>query len=257
MFKTYKDIFNQRGLYYHQAMVEYPYAREEEFYHTINLAEIKEGNIVCDVPSGGGYLNNFLKDEAKIISVETSAEFLRHCKNKNVGETIICNSLNEIPLEAESVDRVISLAALHHESNKKDFYQESLRLLKNDGLVCLADVMEGTGVSKFLNIFVNEYNSMGHKGEFFNEDTKKDLESIGFDISYASSVSFDWKFDSLKDMVNFCKLLFYIDRADDMQILHGIEKYLEYEKIGNRYYLNWELYFLVARKCNKSDKSKS
>jgi SAM-dependent methyltransferase len=248
MFEDYKDIFNQRGKYYHQAMIEFSSAREEEFYHVLNIADISEGNIICDVPSGGGYLNNFVKYETKIISVETSVEFLSFYENKGNHETIICNSISEIPLPSNSIDRVISLAGLHHLPNKNTFYQESWRLLKEKGILCIADVFVGTGVADFLNIFVDKYNPMGHKGDFLNETTKIDLESIGFQVSFASSIAFKWKFDCLENMIRFCKLLFYINDANDVQILGGIEKYLGYEIIGNQYYLNWELFFLKAIK---------
>lgn len=248
MFETYKDIFNQRSLSYHRAMIEQPFAREEEFYHVINLAEIAKEHIICDIPAGGGYLKKFMKDEAQIISVETSTEFMSYCQKQDVSKTVICDSITKVPLESASIDRIISLAALHHESNKKDFYQESFRLLKEKGILCIADVLEGTGVAKFLNIFVDQYNSMGHKGEFLNPSTKADLQSVGFKILYAEPISFNWKFDSLEDMVDFCQLLFHLDRANKTQILEGIEKYLGYQRIAYSHYLNWELYFLKVKK---------
>ncbi|AFZ55624.1 methyltransferase domain-containing protein [Anabaena cylindrica FACHB-243] len=248
MFEDYKDIFNQRARYYHQAMIDFPLAREEEFYHVLNIADISQGNIICDIPAGGGYLNNFIQYENKIISVETSIEFLSFYGNKGINQTIICNSMNEIPLQSTSIDRVISLAALHHVSNKKAFYQESLRLLKDKGILCIADVFTGTGVADFLNIFVDKYNPMGHKGDFLNETTKADLESLSFQVLSAAQIGFNWKFDSLENMVRFCKLLFYINDANDRQILKGIQKYLGYKVVDNQYCLPWELFFLKARK---------
>lgn len=248
MFENYKDIFNQRGKYYHQAMLEFPLARAEEFQNIINLAQITSGNIICDIPSGGGYLNNFITNDVRIISVETSQEFLSYCQNHNIDKTLICHQISEIPLSSASVDRVISLAALHHESHKSAFYQESFRLLKPNGILCIADVLAGTGVGDFLNIFVNQYNPMGHQGDFFNDNTRNDLESVGFRVESAALISFHWQFNSLENMVRFCKLLFYISEATNNQILEGITKYLGYKKLDNQYYLNWELFFLKAIK---------
>jgi SAM-dependent methyltransferase len=245
MFEAYKDIFNLRGNYYHQAMEKYPFARKEEFKHVIDLADIADNNVVCDVPSGGGYLNQFIHQSVSIISVETSSEFMSFC---NHTKKILCDSITNIPLASSSIDRIISLAALHHVSDKKLFYRESSRLLVPDGILCIADVMEETGVAKFLNIFVDKYNSMGHYGEFFDKTSKKDLLSCDFDVLYSSPIDFVWEFDSSEDMVEFCRLLFYINLGSNEQILEAIEEYLGYQIINNRYFMNWELYFIKARK---------
>ncbi|NES04074.1 MAG: hypothetical protein F6K22_15285 [Okeania sp. SIO2F4] len=81
MFKSYKDIFNQRGVYYHQAMVKYPLARAEEFNNIIRLSDLQNNQIICDVPSGGCYISNFIQQNLKIISIETSSEFIKDSQN--------------------------------------------------------------------------------------------------------------------------------------------------------------------------------
>ncbi|NES78477.1 MULTISPECIES: class I SAM-dependent methyltransferase [unclassified Okeania] len=248
MFDSYKDIFNQRGLSYHQAMMTYPLARAEEFNQVLKLAKIKDDNVICDVPSGGCYLSNFIPRCAKLISIETSEKFIECSQKKDHNIALVCENISHIPLLSESIDRVISLAALHHVDDKFGFYQEAYRLLAQGGICCLADVRKGSKVADFLNIFVDRYNSMGHQGAFWDKNTANQLETVGFQVLVHQAISFDWQFDSLEDMVNFCKLLFGIDKTDNSKILEGIEQYLSYRIEENHYYLCWELEFFQALK---------
>lgn len=248
MFKNYQDIFDERGNNYHRAMIEYPLARKEEFDHVVELSEINDGQVICDIPSGGGYLNQFIDNQVKIISVETSQQFIKNLKSQKNHISVFWQDMSHIPLDTESIDRTISLAGLHHLENKNIFYQEVYRILKKGGIFCLADVKDKSGVAKFLNIFVDQNSSMGHQGDFLNDSTKYELEASNFTILYDSTIEFYWKFNTQKNMVDFCKLLFGIDQATDLQILEGIEQYLGYKIIEEKYYMNWELYFLKLLK---------
>ncbi|NEP05093.1 MAG: hypothetical protein F6K34_09780 [Okeania sp. SIO4D6] len=89
---------------------------------------------------------------------------------------------------------------------------------------------------------------MGHQGAFWDKNTANQLETVGFQVLVHQAISFDWQFDSLEDMVNFCKLLFGIDKTDNSKILEGIEQYLGYRIEENHYYLCWELEFFQALK---------
>src|SRR3954470_15523064 len=76
MFDTYKDIFNARGAAYHQGMLEQPRAREQEFAAILRHAQPRDGQVLCDMPSGGGYLRHFLGGAAvTLLCVETSKAF--------------------------------------------------------------------------------------------------------------------------------------------------------------------------------------
>ncbi|MBD2579636.1 class I SAM-dependent methyltransferase [Oscillatoria sp. FACHB-1406] len=248
MFPDYKDIFNARGIDYHQAMMEYPLARQLEFKNIISISDLEDNQTVGDLPSGGCYLNNFVKKKVKTISVETSVEFARNAKESENNLTITCEDISKIPLLSETLDRAISLAGSHHLPSQPAFYREVHRLLKPGGLFCLADVREGSGVDGFLNVFVDRYNSMGHQGEFLNQNTTIELEAAGFEILYASPIPYTWNFNSVEEMAYFCKRLFYIDRATEQQVIEAIEQYLGYQVSENQCRMNWELFFFKALK---------
>jgi SAM-dependent methyltransferase len=248
MFENYKDIFNQRGFAYHEGMLKYPLARVEEFKQVIQLAEMEDGNIILDVPSGGCYLSNFMNKKVKIISVETSSQFVQDTQSSDSNTVLVCEDITDIPLTTEIADRILSVAGLHHVSDKFAFYQESFRLLKTNGLFLIADAFHDSKVANFLNIFVHQNNSMGHNGEFLDRQAAKELEAVGFQVLYNSSISYFWQFDSPQDMAKYCRLLFGIDRADESTIVEGIDTYLGYQIKQGKCYMNWELHFL---KCIK------
>jgi SAM-dependent methyltransferase len=248
MFENYKDIFNQRGHKYHQAMLQYPHARIEEFKQIIHLADLQDHQIIADIPSGGCYLGNFIEQDLKIISVETSQEFIKDAQTVNNNTIVVCDNINQISLVSDSLDRVLSLAGLHHVDHRLSFYQEVYRLLKPEGIFVIADALENSPVAKFLNIFVHQHNSLGHCGNFLNLATQQELETAKFKVVYAEPIGYDWRFDSLTDMVNYCQLLFGIDRATPQQVQAGIEQYLGYDLKDNQYCLHWELYFLKSLK---------
>ena len=252
MYKTYQDIFNIRGLSYHKAMQNYPLARQDEFKNIIELSDFKDDNLILDIPSGGCYLSNFITHENSLISVETSTAFAQKIKLSNNIKLLICKSLNHINLPSNSADRILSLAALHHVEDKLSFYHEMSRLLKEEGIICIADVLRDSAVADFLNIFVDKYNSMGHQGDFICPKIREELTRLNFNVVFDDVISYPWYFDSVNDMVDFCQLLFGLDKGNDELIKTGIDKYLGYSIKRNKVLMNWQLYFVKAKKVGFS-----
>ncbi len=248
MFDTYQEVFNQRGGMYHQAMLKYPLARKSEFDHAIRLAKLEADQLLCDIPSGGCYLGDFIKCNLKLFSIETSTEFMRCAQSQAAETSFICEDLGHLSLLSNTIDRVISLAGSHHLTDKHRFYKEVHRILKPKGLFCLADVRKGSGVAAFLNTFVDQHSSMGHQGDFLTEATVETLASAGFEVVSHEPIMFCWEFNSLIEMTDCCRLLFGIDKATEAEILKGIQQYLGYEVVDEQCYLNWELYFFQALK---------
>jgi cyclopropane fatty-acyl-phospholipid synthase-like methyltransferase len=251
MFKSYQDIFNQRGKLYHQGMLEFPLARQEEFKHIIQLADLQDDQIVCDIPSGGSYLKNFIDKSVKLISIETSQQFLNAISEDH--HLLYTENINNILLKSHSIDRIISLAGLHHVESREKFYQECDRLLKPNGILCLADGFENSKVAQFLNEFVNQYNSMGHQGIFLNNQDLISLKNVGFNLVFSENINYYWSFKNISDMVEFCKLLFGIDQANEQTILEGIKQYLGYNIVNNQCKMNWQLYFIKAIKVDENN----
>ncbi len=248
--KSYKDIFEKRGKEYDLAMNKFPNARDEEFENIIKIADLKNSQTIIDIPSGGCYLSWYLPKNLNLIPVETTKTFSDLCE-KNIGKKpIVVEKVSQLPFENESIDRVISLAGIHHltDEEKENFYKEIFRILKNKGIFALADVFENTPAAKFLNEFVDKYNPMGHKGIFLTEKTPEILSRIGFKIEKSEVINYHWKFKNENEMIEFVRLLFGIFEADTQTLLNGIKNYLGFSKKENKIFLNWQLFFIKAIK---------
>lgn len=247
MFSEYRAIFKKRGHLYHQAMTLYPSARAEEFLHIVRMADMKDGDIVCDIPSGGGYLRRFVDRTTTLCHIETSEVFADLCRANGVPHVLL-STLEDIPVETGAVDKIISLAALHHVDEKTRFFSEAFRMLRKGGTLTIADVQAGSAVSEFLDGFVNEHNTMGHKGTYISAETQDEIERWGFTMRESSLIPFHWEFDSPQAMGRFSQLLFGIDKADSAQVVEGIQKHLGYDLDSHACRMNWELLFLNAKK---------
>ena len=112
MFQTYEQIFRQRADAYQKAMELYPAARDREFQLAVSAADIRPGDVVCDAPSGGGYLRAYLPDGVQhYLAVETATEFTGHCQ---LGENdrVVRSPLTRLDLDDGSVDVCINLACV-------------------------------------------------------------------------------------------------------------------------------------------------
>lgn len=244
----YQSIFNQRGNAYHQAMPLFPEARDQEFLEILRMAEPRAGQVICDAPSGGGYLQRYLScQDHEIIALETSDTFHKHCRNNSQCRAVL-SQLDKIKLPDSSVNCFISLAGLHHLPDRVAFFRESWRILHSGGICCVADVLEGTPPARFLNVFVDRWNSMGHKGDFFPPTGHTELESAGFRILDCQYGEYHWVFPGIEEMCRYTSLLFGLDRASLTDVLNGIDEYLGYEMIEGQCRMNWGLLFMKGLK---------
>lgn len=238
MYDTYKDIFNKRGASYHRAMTLYPLARREEFALVTGMCALRDGDVVCDVPSGGAYLRDFIDVDARIISVETSEAFARGGTER--GDEVILSPLNDIALPDRAADCVISLAAMHHVEDRPTVIRELRRLAKPSGRVCIADVARGSHVAGFLDEFCDRYITMGHVGDYMAEHTRGEFEAAGLRVVDDRVVDYHWHFADAGEMSEFCMLLFGLDKATPDIVHDGIRDYLGYT-LSNGCRMNWQL----------------
>lgn len=248
---SYKDIFEQRGNHYHQAMMKCPAVRKYEFEFALNslqsYTKIKDNDTLIDVPSGGGYLRPYCPGTIKYIALDESEIFLKHIQ-KNPNNTAYCFKNNKIPLKSESADFIISIAGLHHNSDLKELFKEIHRILKPGCYALLADVKENSNVDIFLNEFVNSNNSLGHKGNFLNHKTLKILKDCSFDIIFSKTVCYPWVFKSEKEMIWYCQNLFGLDLCDEKTIKYAIKKILDYRFLDEIVNMNWNLEHILIQK---------
>lgn len=240
--QDYEEIFGTRGRSYHEAMHQFPHARKQEFQTAIEYLKKERGSTILDIPAGGAYLKKHLPPDITYLAYDFSGEFEEG--HASVGT---CKE-SKIDLNSQSVDEIISLAALHHVVARREFFTEMNRILKRGGRFLIADVVAGSRVDPFLNAFLNVWNSMGHVGQFImrGEDVRL-LSSCGFKVDFEER-TFDWTFSNQVEALQFFRKLFYLDlNPSDEKLLNELVK-LGVRDRGNQLYVKWSLGFLICEK---------
>ena len=250
MFDTYQQIFDKRAHSYHKAMRDFPQARKAEFDWVVHYLDIKAGGELCDVPSGGGYLQDFVNEKHCFFnSIETSQSFASFNVDGPRNKTHVC-SFEHLALENQSVDSLVCLAALHHVENRPKIFAEFRRVVKPQGKILIVDVEDGSNTGRFLNIFVDKYNSMGHRGQFVDKALINMIQN-DFLVSSCDSHKFRWEFDDEQAMISFCRGLFGLDKATDSDIMQGVREYLAPKYTTKQVSIEWGLVYIL---CNKKRK---
>jgi hypothetical protein len=246
----YNKSFINRASSYMYAMNNYPNALENEFTNAINILDPQPNEVIMNIPSGGVFLEKYLNNNIIYKSYETSLEFAQ------LTDISYC-LYTQIPENNNSIDKIIVLANLHHSNNeeRKQIYKEIHRIIKPNGKFIIGDVIKTSKQDDWLNIFVDSYNTNGHKGIFWNDPKinpvdKKLLEECGFSVETIIT-NYTWNFDSKDNMLDFCKNLFGLDKINDNNILFdGLNKYLIIKNIDNKYFIDWQLIYFISTKLN-------
>lgn len=116
----------------------------------IALANLKEGDVVLDLGSGAGF-DSFLAARkvgatGKVIGVDMTEAMIEKAK-KNADKYGYENvefklgDIEEIPLENNSVDVVISNCVINLAPNKDKVFSEAFRVLKKEGKMYVSDIV--------------------------------------------------------------------------------------------------------------------
>lgn len=235
----YESSFQDRTHSYLQAINHFPHALNNEFLTAIEMLQFKENDILLNIPAGGVPIKKYIDPSLNIkyLAFDTHAKFTSN-------DIKFC-TWDDIPLQDNSVDKILCLASLHHLNSKERqlAFMEFYRILKKNGKLVIGDVIDESDQATWLNIFVNMHNSNGHKGSFFTPKDTLLLSSQGFTVT-TSIKSYPWIFDTNSDATVFCKLLFGLDLLDvsDPRLAKGLENILHLEN-GK---IPWQLIYFVC-----------
>lgn len=239
----YNKTFDTRISKYNYAINTYPEVLEMEFKTAVDICKIKETDILLNILAGGIPLQNYFITKPFLYKeYELNSKF-----NNNI---CLLDSLSRIPENDNTIDTIITLTSLHHIINPElsNYYKECHRILKNqNGKFIIGDVLENSKEAKWLNEFVDKYNSNGHKGHFFSQDHKSIIQSHGF-TTEVEIKTYPWKFENEDTLIDFIKNLFGLDLATTDEIYDGINNYLNPKKINNIIYIDWTLIYFISTK---------
>jgi ArsR family transcriptional regulator len=114
------------------------------------IGEIKEGDIVLDLGSGGGF-DSFIAARkvgktGKVIGVDMTEDMVAKARN-NAEKYEFDNvefrqgDIESLPVEADSVDVIISNCVVNLAPDKSRVFREAYRVLKNDGMMYVSDIV--------------------------------------------------------------------------------------------------------------------
>lgn len=236
---NYEDIFAERGGSYHAAMQRYPEARAREFLLPLQLAGVRAGERVVDVPAGGGYLSHYLPGGCHWEGHEPCDTFQNEPEN-------ISQALLPLPWADNFADLAISIAGVHHIEDKRPLFAELHRVVRPAGRLMLADVHHDSPVARFLDDYVGAHNSTGHEGVYLGAETHDELTESGWQIVRAERRQYPWLFDSREALGRFCHQLFDLRGDDWRSTLTAASEILGVNETEEGVALQWELYMVLA-----------
>lgn len=243
----YARLFNERGRKYDAAMTRYPHARDAEFDAAVAIAGVQAGDVVADIPCGGGYLARYLPAGVTLYSVDSSDVFA-DCMRAGGNQRFLACPITAVPLENGVLDHVLSIAGLHHVAERRPFWRECARLLRHDGVLTVGDVEEGSAIAHFLDGVVDRHTSTGHRGRYFDADTVVELEQCGFSVEAVELRRIGWQAADLPALAEFCRLLFGLEGISVAGLASVLVSEIGVVETAGGVELDWELVFYRARR---------
>ena len=132
----------------------------------VAIASLKEGEVVLDLGSGAGF-DAFLASPkvgktGRIIGVDMTPEMIEKAK-KNAEKGNYRNiefklgEIEDLPVEDNSIDVIISNCVINLSPNKKKAFQEAFRVLKTGGRLMVSDLVLDKELPKEIKESIEAY----------------------------------------------------------------------------------------------------
>jgi len=134
----------------------------------LGMLELKPSYVVADLGCGSGYFTVPISRKVKkVYGIDVQKEMLEFLEEKIQTQKILNietlrSKENEIPLQNDSVDLLLSVNTLHEFRDKEKIINEMRRVLKPKGLVALVDFnKEDTGFGPPVSVRVSKEQTSG------------------------------------------------------------------------------------------------
>jgi SAM-dependent methyltransferase len=155
----------------------------------VALASLKEGEVVVDLGSGGGFdcflASRIVGEKGKVIGIDMTAEMLEKAREnaakggyKNVEFRL--GEIENLPVADSYANIVISNCVINLAPDKKRVFREAYRVLKPGGRLMVSDIVLLEGLPQAVQKSVAAYIGCV-AGASFKQDYLDDIKSAGFD----------------------------------------------------------------------------
>lgn len=228
--------------------------RRKEIQVLLTCAKIKYGHRVLDYTSGGGILIPQILmrigRRGQLYVIEPSVKLYRHLRTewRGIENADVRRRLSGTKIPSRSLDRIVSLATIHHVDQLDATFKQLARLLKPGGQMAIGDVVKGTRPAKYFNVLVDRHSSTGHKHEFLDRVQLNMLcRRYGFRLLSWRVSSVPWEFNGEKQAERFLCSLHDVD-GDCTSFFWASKKYLKHYYLRGKYFVDWQLFFAVLEK---------
>lgn len=181
----------------------------------LSALDFCKGKIVLDAACGEGYGSNMISDVAKhTTGIDISENAIANAKEKYKKDNLkyIQASIEQLPLEDNSVDVIVSFETIEHVTSELQdkFLKEISRVLKPDGVL----IMSSPDKKNYSDIpqFSNEY----HVKEFYHDEfcdfLKREFQYI--DLYYQGTYCNSYIYNEQTDIAKINKSL-YLRNPDE------------------------------------------
>ena len=229
---TYSEIFAERGNHYHAAMLRFPRARDAEFDALFSARPLAAGERILDVPAGGGYLARRVPAGVEVVGLELTEGF-------GAGVPLYAR---QGPWPHGRFDRAVCLAALHHMDDPFGFLASLSSRLAPGGMLHVADVLQGSPLSGFLDGFVGRYNTTGHEGRYLDPSAPQ-WQELGRVLRRREDPC-PWRFPDTGALVAFCAALFGLVDCPADALLDALSRDVGIVADGDGVALQWRLAYV-------------
>ncbi|MBK0371249.1 class I SAM-dependent methyltransferase [Flavobacterium agrisoli] len=177
-----------------------------EHLHRYAIAkDFVENKIVLDIASGEGYGSFILSKKAsKVIGVDIDKETVFNAKEKYTNDNLnfFVGSADNILLEANSIDVVVSFETIEHHDKHEEMLLEIKRVLKADGIL----IMSSPDKKYYSDIpgFKNKFHVKELYFDEFENLINKNFESAKFYVQKSYNLN-----SIISNLLDFSKLKIY------------------------------------------------
>jgi ubiquinone/menaquinone biosynthesis C-methylase UbiE len=255
-----------RAKLYNEALEEYPNARYQDIILMQKYLSPKKGDSILGFGEGNGlfvpYIARAVTELGTYLVTDPSKDQLKNLKKKYKFKQMKVKTIGveKLKLPKNKFDKVWSLGAFHHCKNQEKAIKELFSCLKPNGKLVICDVLKGSKLAKHFDTIVEKYCITGHEVNFLSKlYLYKLLKLAGFIEKkiFFKIINLKWEFNSELDLGKFIYKLHALIKLKDLGLTEkkcylktysGCEKILGVKKIKDKFYLNWPIFVLVAKK---------
>ena len=239
--EEYNAYFNNRWLQYSRACLRNPEALQQEFQVAVDVLNVRSSDRILNIPAAYNDIAPYFRIQPEVYdTLETSQVF---------SEKAGIPWSNWYPLNVEQrYTKILSLASLHHldRVGRLAFFQECIRRLEDGGSLVVGDVKAGSPQATWLNCFVDQYNSFGHKGLFWSAEDAALFQEAGFQVEVLEK-DYEWTFSNKGDLLDFVRDLFGLDKPlSDSELWSALSECFSLNGCN----LPWKLLYFKATKVS-------